>query len=573
MADLDPEAARAAAERDRRPDVAVGVAVDVTDAGPSPTPSGGTLLAFGGIDLVVNNAGLSVSKPLLETTEEDWDLQHDVMAKGSFLVAKAAAAAMVAQDLGGDIVYIVSKNAVFAGPNNVAYGSEQGRPGPSGAAARGRAGRTRHQGQRREPRRRRPRQRHLRRRVGRRPRRGLRRGRGGAWRVLRAAQPAQARGAARARGGGGRRHQLDEFSHTTGLLVPVDCGRGRRVPALGLAMAPSVFAAVDLGASGGRVMAGLVEGGALSLDAVHRFPNGARRGGRPAALAHRPGSTKRSDRLACWPSAIRRSSRSVSTPGASTTACSTPRAGCWPSPLVPRRPHGQGRRRVHAVVPPDELFARNGLQFLPFTTIYQLAERAPRPAVAAAAALALLPDLLAYWLTGELRTERTNASTTGLLDVRTGDGTSSSSSASACGGVAPPLVSPGTVLGPLRAELRERLGLPGRRRGHHGRLARHRLGRGRACPPPTDRFAYISSGTWSLVGVDWSPSRFTEAARRENFTNEGGVDGRIRFLRNTGGLWLLQESLRDRAERGEELDPALSTRPQPCRPASRCRRR
>ena len=79
------------------------------------------LLAFGGIDLVVNNAGLSISKPLLETTEEDWDLQHDVMAKGSFLVAQAAAKAMIDQRLGGDIVYIASKNAVFAGPNNVAY--------------------------------------------------------------------------------------------------------------------------------------------------------------------------------------------------------------------------------------------------------------------------------------------------------------------------------------------------------------------------------------------------------------------------------------------------------------------
>ena len=74
-----------------------------------------------GVDLVVNNAGLSISKPLLETTEEDWDLQHDVMAKGSFLVAQAAARAMIDQRLGGDIVYIASKNALFAGPNNVAY--------------------------------------------------------------------------------------------------------------------------------------------------------------------------------------------------------------------------------------------------------------------------------------------------------------------------------------------------------------------------------------------------------------------------------------------------------------------
>jgi NAD(P)-dependent dehydrogenase (short-subunit alcohol dehydrogenase family) len=79
------------------------------------------VLAFGGVDLVVNNAGLSLSKTLLETTVADWDLQHDVMAKGSFLVSRAAAKVLIEQELGGDIVYISSKNSVFAGPNNIAY--------------------------------------------------------------------------------------------------------------------------------------------------------------------------------------------------------------------------------------------------------------------------------------------------------------------------------------------------------------------------------------------------------------------------------------------------------------------
>src|SRR4029077_2882038 len=80
-------------------------------------------LAFGGVDLVVNNAGLSLSRSLLDTTVADWDLQHDVMARGSFLVSREAARAMIAQGIGGDIVYISSKNSVFAGPNNVAYGA------------------------------------------------------------------------------------------------------------------------------------------------------------------------------------------------------------------------------------------------------------------------------------------------------------------------------------------------------------------------------------------------------------------------------------------------------------------
>ena len=121
VADLDLEKAQAAAAELGNTDVAIGVAANVADAAGVQSAIDATVLAFGGIDLVVNNAGLSLSKPLLETTEKDWDLQHDVMAKGSFLVSKAAASALVAQGMGGDIIYISSKNSVFAGPNNIAY--------------------------------------------------------------------------------------------------------------------------------------------------------------------------------------------------------------------------------------------------------------------------------------------------------------------------------------------------------------------------------------------------------------------------------------------------------------------
>jgi rhamnulose-1-phosphate aldolase/alcohol dehydrogenase len=123
VADLDTEAARTVAAEIGTSDRAVAVTADVTDADAVRAAVDAAALAFGGVDLVVNNAGLSISKSLLETTERDWDLQHDVMAKGSFLVAQAAAKAMTAQQLGGDIVYISSKNAVFAGPNNLAYGA------------------------------------------------------------------------------------------------------------------------------------------------------------------------------------------------------------------------------------------------------------------------------------------------------------------------------------------------------------------------------------------------------------------------------------------------------------------
>jgi rhamnulose-1-phosphate aldolase/alcohol dehydrogenase len=121
IADLDAEKARAAAAEIGSSDVAVGVAADVTDEAAVQAAVDACVLAFGGLDLVVNNAGLSLSKSLLDTTVADWELQHAVMAKGSFLVSRAAAKVLIEQGLGGDVVYISSKNSVFAGPNNIAY--------------------------------------------------------------------------------------------------------------------------------------------------------------------------------------------------------------------------------------------------------------------------------------------------------------------------------------------------------------------------------------------------------------------------------------------------------------------
>ncbi len=121
IADLDLEKATAAAEEIGNSDVAVGIAADVTDEAAVQAAVDATVLAFGGVDIVVNNAGLSLSKSLLDTTAADWDLQHNVMARGSFLVSQAAAKALIDQRLGGDIIYISSKNSVFAGPNNIAY--------------------------------------------------------------------------------------------------------------------------------------------------------------------------------------------------------------------------------------------------------------------------------------------------------------------------------------------------------------------------------------------------------------------------------------------------------------------
>ena len=123
VADRDGEAAARVAADLGGPDSAIAVTADVTDPGAVTAAVREAVLAYCGLDLVVNNAGLALSKPLLETTAADWDLVHDVLAKGSFLVSREAARVMTRQGLGGDIVYIVSKNAIVAGPDNVAYGS------------------------------------------------------------------------------------------------------------------------------------------------------------------------------------------------------------------------------------------------------------------------------------------------------------------------------------------------------------------------------------------------------------------------------------------------------------------
>ena len=121
IADLNLENAQALADELGGPDVAVAVQADVSFEDSVVATMAAAVLAFGGVDLVVNNAGLSLSRPLLETTVRDWDLQHNVMAKGSFLVSREAARVMIEQQMGGDIVYISSKNSIFAGPNNIAY--------------------------------------------------------------------------------------------------------------------------------------------------------------------------------------------------------------------------------------------------------------------------------------------------------------------------------------------------------------------------------------------------------------------------------------------------------------------
>ena len=123
VADRDLAGATTVASEIGNSDKAIGISMDVTDEAAISAAVAAANLAFGGVDIVINNAGISISKSLVETSANDWDLQHDIMARGSFLVSREATKAMIAQNMGGDIVYISSKNSVFAGPNNIAYGS------------------------------------------------------------------------------------------------------------------------------------------------------------------------------------------------------------------------------------------------------------------------------------------------------------------------------------------------------------------------------------------------------------------------------------------------------------------
>lgn len=205
---------------------------------------------------------------------------------------------------------------------------------------------------------------------------------------------------------------------------------------------------------------------------------------------------------------------------------------------------GPSVEAVHAIVPPAELYQRTGLQVLPFNTIYQLAAARGTSVFELARTMLLIPDLLGYWLSGVRVSEVTIASTTGLLDVhrRSWDDELAVSLAIPRSLFAT-IGNPGEVIGPLQDDVRREVGASAATRltlvGSHD-TASAVVG----VPAAASDFAYIACGTWSLVGVELDHAVLTEESREANFTNEGGVDDRIRYLRNVMGLWLLQESLR-----------------------------
>ena len=207
--------------------------------------------------------------------------------------------------------------------------------------------------------------------------------------------------------------------------------------------------------------------------------------------------------------------------------------------------------RVHATISPADLYARNGLQHLPFNTLFQLDADRDSARWAQARTMLLLPDLLGYWLTGAVGTEVTNASTTGLLDVTTGQwDTGLAEQLGVPASLLAPLRRPGDALGPLLPHVAAACGLSESTVvtavGSHD-TASAVVG----VPAQGDRFAYIACGTWSLVGVELPEPVLSPQSQAANFTNEGGVDGRVRYLRNVMGLWLLSESIRTWERSGE----------------------
>lgn len=301
-------------------------------------------------------------------------------------------------------------------------------------------------------------------------------------------------------------------------------------------------AAIDLGATSGRVMRAVIGPDHLELVEVARFPNGpvehddglhwdieALRGhilaGLRQAFAADPLIT--SIGIDSWAVdyALMAGDRMLGTPfhyRDDRTA--------------------RGVAAVHAVVPPDELYAASGLQHLSFNTVFQLA--AEGDALAAADRFLMIPDLVAYWLTGRSVAEATNASTTALLDPRTGEWNGALIARLGLPRrVFPELVRPGDDLGPLTPAMAAELAAPEGVRvtavGSHD-TASAVVG----VPMTRPDAAYISCGTWGLVGLELEHPVITDASREANFTNEGGVDGRVRFLHNVMGLWLLSETIR-----------------------------
>ncbi|HWU07914.1 MAG TPA: rhamnulokinase family protein [Streptomyces sp.] len=305
-----------------------------------------------------------------------------------------------------------------------------------------------------------------------------------------------------------------------------------------------VFAAVDLGATSGRVITGRVGPDELVLAEVHRFPN------TPVRLP----DGLRWDVLALYQGVLdglRAAARSgpVVSVGIDTWAVDYGLLDADGSLLGLPFHYRDGRnaaaaKEVLARFDAQELYGIVGLQHLPFNTVFQLAAHRPSAQWPAARTLLLMPDLLVYWLTGSVGAEVTNASTTGLFDARTGDWSDALIGRLELErSLFPALREPGQRAGTVLPHVAGFTGLPA---GTPVTIvASHDTASAVAAVPAAEPgFAYVSCGTWSLAGLELDAPVLTEESRAANFTNERGVDGTVRYLRNIMGMWLLEECRR-----------------------------
>jgi rhamnulokinase len=316
----------------------------------------------------------------------------------------------------------------------------------------------------------------------------------------------------------------------------------------------SSVAAIDLGATSGRVIVGEVVDGELRLRHVARFAN------TPVLLP----DGLHWDVLALYSAAMRglgqASREDPELVGAAVDSWAVDYGLLRGTRLLGNPYHYRDARNeaavaaVHRVVGPEELYRRNGLQHLPFNTIFQLSASAAAGELDEADRMLLVPDLIGYWATGRQVAERTNASTTGLLPIGGRDWDRSLLPRLGLRqDLLPQLVDPGTTLGAVTPEVHREFGIA----EHVGftTVGSHDTASAVVGVPMTDDGAvYISCGTWSLVGAELPAPVTTEEARLAGFTNEAGVDGRTRFLKNVMGLWLLSESVRAWERVGEQQE-------------------
>ncbi|WP_338702927.1 rhamnulokinase family protein [Streptomyces sp. Q6] len=320
------------------------------------------------------------------------------------------------------------------------------------------------------------------------------------------------------------------------------------------------YAAIDLGASSGRVMAAQVTPDTLTLTESHRFAN------RPV----RTPDGLHWDILALYAGILDglRAAGPVRSVGIDSWAVDhgllDADGALLGNPFHYRDSRtDQVAEKVWESVPPADLYAATGIQYAPFNTLYQLAAARGTAQLDAARSLLMIPDLLTYWLTGQQGTELTNASTTQLIDPRTGDW---AHDVAARTGVDltlfAPLRRPGDPAGELLPHVLDEAGLTGP--VPVTTVASHDTASAVAAVPATEEhFAYICTGTWSLAGLELDAPVLTEESRAANFTNELGIDGTVRYLRNIMGLWLLQECQRTwrDADLTELLDGAARCAP------------